>query len=81
MTPKLSLMGVPELEIDTKGCSQIMFTRRDGQVVNFYKVETVNEGGQEVKKSQKLVNVVCEKPLIQLLVKQRNKISVMKETD
>ena len=31
--------------------------------VNFYKVETVNEGGVGGKKSQKLVNIVCERPL------------------
>ena len=31
--------------------------------VNVLKVENVNEGGQVVKKSQKFVNLVCERPL------------------
>ena len=34
---------------------------RQSKNVNFYKVESVNEGGQVVKISQKLVNVVCER--------------------
>ena len=35
-----------------------------GFFVNVYKVENVNVGGQGVRKDQKLVNVVCERPLI-----------------
>ena len=38
--------------------------------VNFYEVETVNEGGKMVKKSQKLVNVVCQQPLTTVFFSQ-----------
>ena len=40
--------------------------RREGSPknVNFYKVETVSEGGLVVIKRQKLVNVACEWPLM-----------------
>ena len=58
--------------IQVRGRSQTTFTRGGGQVVqkhplfvNNYKVEHTNAGGLVVKKSQNLVNVVCERPLRQ----------------
>ena len=52
---------------------------RRSRIFNFYKVGSVNNGGQVVKKSQKLVNVVCERPhtapSIILLVKMSDKIT------
>ena len=44
--------------------------------VNFYKAETVNEGGKVGQKSQKRVNVVCEVPLI-LNVNYKNQYTVV----
>ena len=53
-----------------RGRSQTTFTRRGRQVVqkcplfvNVHTIENVNAGGQVVKKSQNLVNVVCEHTL------------------
>ena len=58
-----------------QGRSQTTFTRGGGQVVqkclvfvNVHKVENLNAGGQVVKKGQKLVNVVCECPLMPISI-------------
>ena len=53
-----------------RSVQKTMFTRRGRQMVqkyplfvNVYTIENVNTGGQVVKKSQNLVNVVCERSL------------------
>ena len=62
-----------------RGRSQTTFTRRGRQVgrqvvqkcplfVNVHTIENVNTGGQVVKTSLNLVNIVCERPLIGTVV-------------
>ena len=57
--------------ISLRGRSLTTFTRQGRQVVqkcqlfvNGYTIENINAGGQVVKKSQNLVNAVCEGPLM-----------------
>ena len=67
---------IPVMKINPfRVCSQTRFKRRGRWVVqkcplfvNVHTIANVNAGGYVVKKSQNLVNVVCERPIIELFI-------------